>query len=173
MKRLLLLLSLIITLSFGNAQSPDTAIKPLPPKPIPPYHLLTSDSVWITPANLKKGKPVMIIYFSPDCSHCQRMMYELGPKLDSLKNIQIIMVTYSQKYDIRPIREFQRDYNLKKHPNITLATDGYSMQVLNYYAVKTTPFIAMYTRTGKWYKYMDKVPKTEDILAGAKKLEKL
>src|SRR4051812_1420828 len=55
-----------------QAQVDDTVRKPLP---IPKYKILTTDSVWATPASLKPGKPVMIVYFSPDCSHCQKMMY--------------------------------------------------------------------------------------------------
>ena len=35
---------------------------------IPPFKILKADSTWFTAANLKKDKPVMIIYFSPDCS---------------------------------------------------------------------------------------------------------
>jgi thioredoxin-related protein len=170
MKRIVLLLSFIITVSYCWAQEGDTAIKPLPPKPIPHYRILTTDSVWITPDNLKKGKAVMIVYFSPDCTHCQRMMYELKPKLDALKNIQVVMVTFSRNYDIRGIREFKRDYDLKKYPNIVLGTEGYTMLVQQYYAIRTTPFIAFYKSNGQWAKYIDKVPKTEDILSAAKML---
>lgn len=167
MKRLLFLLSLVLTVSCTNAQKPDSGLKP---KPIPPYRILTADSVWMTPRNLKSNKPVMIIYFSPDCGHCQKMMYELKPKLKELRNIQIVMITWSAKYDIRAIREFRRDYGLKDYPNFTLGSEGYTMQVQHYYDVKTTPFIAMYNSGGKWAKYFDKLPKANDILAAAKKL---
>ena len=168
MKRILLLLILIATVSCIQAQKADTAVKP---KPIAPFRILTSDSTWFTPANLKKEKPVVIIYFSPDCSHCQRMMYELKPKLNQLKNIQVVMITWSKDYDIRGIREFKRDYDLKKYANFTLGTEGYTMLVQKYYEVKTTPYIAMYNSAHKWVKAFDKVPKTEDVLASAKALK--
>jgi len=167
MKKILLFLSLIACVSFCVAQKPDTVRHP---KPIPAFRLLTTDSVWFTPANLKKGKPVIIIYFMPDCTHCQRLMYELKPKMDQLKNVQIVMVTFSLKYDIRAIREFYRDYDLKKYPNFTIGTEGTNILVQNYYGVRSTPFIAMYHGDGKWAEYIDKVPKVEQVLADAKKL---
>ncbi len=139
MKRILLLLVLATSISCTNAQKPATADKkadannqqnteaipaetPVKPKPIPDYRILTTDSVWVTPANLPKGKPVVIIYFSPDCSHCQRMMYEMKPKFTQLQNVQFVMITWSLKWDIRAIKEFRRDYGLKAFPNFILGT---------------------------------------------------
>lgn len=158
----------------GNKQNADASIPPpqtVKPKPIPAYRILTTDSVWATPANLKKGAPVMIVYFSPDCSHCQRMMYELKPNMKELSNIRIVMITWSLNYDIRGIREFKRDYGLKDYPNFTIGTEGYTKKVQDYFEIKTTPFIAMYDSKGQWVKYFDKVPETKDILAAAKKLK--
>lgn len=186
MKKLMLLLGLVIAAGCTDAQKPvanqataAATVPAAPPapdtthkiKPIPPYRIFTTDSVFVTPANLPKGKPVMIVYFSPDCSHCQRMMYELKPKLKQFTNVQVVMITWSSNYDIRAIREFKRDYGLKAYPNFTIGSEGYTRLVQNYYNVQTTPFIAMYDSNGKYYKYFSKVPKTEDILAGLKKLK--
>lgn len=167
MKKLLIFFSLLIIAACSNAQNKDTIRKALP---IPKYRILTTDSVWVTPANLKKDKPVMIVYFSPDCSHCQRMMFELKPKLKQIANVQIIMITWSLKYDIRAMKIFKRDYDLKKYPNVIIGTEGYTAFAQQYYKISTTPFIAMYHAGGKWAKYFDKTPKSEDVLAAAKKL---
>ena len=184
MKRILLLLSLVTIAGCTNAQKTDAkngdsaktaAVKvaetPDKPQPIPPFRILTTDSVYFTPANLVKGKPVVIIYFSPDCSHCQHMMYELKPDFAKLKKAQIVMVTWSNKYDIRGIREFKRDYDLVKYPNFTLGTEGYTMLVQKYYDVKTTPFVAIYDSKGKYFKYFSKPPKTADLLAAILKVK--
>lgn len=188
MKRLFLLLVLATAVSCTNAQKPsadkkaDTNNKqqvteeipadaPVKPRPIPSYRILTTDSVWVTPANLQKGKPVVIIYFSPDCSHCQRMMYEMKPKFTQLQNVQFVMITWSLKWDIRAIKEFRRDYGLKDFKNFTIGTEGYTKNVQDYYEVHTTPYIAMYDSKGKWVKGFDKVPKTEEVVASAKSLK--
>ncbi len=163
MKKLLFLLGFVAIVGCTNAQSSFT-----PPAAIPPYKILTTDSVNITPANLKKDKGTVIIYFSPDCSHCQRMMYELKPYMKDFKNVQVIMITFVQQ--LKAIQVFARDYELKKYPNWTVGTEGYTYKVQQYYHVATTPFIAFYDKIGKPVKYIDKEPKAEDIVATVKKL---
>lgn len=112
----------------------------------------------------------MLVFFAPDCSHCQHMMYELKPKLAALKNIQVIMIANTLRYDLRALREFKRDFGLKDYPNITIGTEGDSYFVVNYYAIRTTPFIAMYDSKGNLANYYDKVVPPQTILASVKKL---
>jgi thioredoxin-related protein len=162
MKKLLFFVCLVIASACTNAQT-------FTPKPaIPPYKILTTDSVNVTPANLKKNKATMIIYFAPDCSHCQHLMYELKPYMKDLKNIQVVMITFVQQ--IKAIQVFARDFDLKKYPNFTVGTEGYTLQVQQYYHVATTPYIALYDKIGKPAHYYDKVPKIEELVAEIKKL---
>jgi thioredoxin-related protein len=163
MKKLFLLFSLIVLASCSGAQ--DLPINPN----IPPYRILTTDSNYITPANLKKNTRVMVIYFSPDCPHCQRLTTELKPKMKELGNTQIIMITWSLNYDLRAIKAFYHDYGLAAFPNITIGTEGYTSFVQKYYRVTTTPFIAIYDRSGKMVKSFDKPPKVQDLIAAVKK----
>ncbi|MDB5016501.1 MAG: thiol-disulfide oxidoreductase [Mucilaginibacter sp.] len=163
MKKLFFLFALIISAGCSNAQAPFT-----PPASIPPYHILTTDSVYVTPANLKKNKPTMIIYFSPDCSHCLHMMHEMKPKMKDFKNIQVVMVTFVNQ--IEALRVFYRDFDLKKYPNFTVGTEGYTYVVQKYYQVKTTPYIALYDKTGKLVKTYEKAPKIEDLAEEVKKI---
>jgi thiol-disulfide isomerase/thioredoxin len=162
MKKLFFFLCLIAAVGCTNAQSFTPAAA------IPPYHILTTDSVYVTPANLKKDRPVMIIYFSPDCSHCEHLMHELKPYMTSLKNVQVVMITWVQQ--IKAIQAFSRNFDLKKYPNFTVGTEGYTYVVQKYYHVETTPYIALYDKIGKPARYFDKDPKVEDLVAAAKKL---
>jgi thiol-disulfide isomerase/thioredoxin len=168
MKKIALLFCLVLTLSSLNAQDGG--------KPIPPYKILTTDSVYVTPAKLKKNAPVMIIYFSPDCTHCQHLTDELTDQLKTeekqhkgmpLHKIQIVMITWST---LQAIQIFKKDYELGKFPNITIGTEGYTYTVQRYYQVKTTPYIAIYDKNGKPVHSFDKVPKFSDILEAVKKI---
>lgn len=142
---------------------------------LPHYRLLTKDSTYITQNNLKKGKPTMIIYFSPDCTHCQKLTYEFQDEfakeakahLNTLKHVQIVMATWTQ---LKAIQVFYKDFGLEKYPNITVGTEGNTMTLLHFYNVSTTPYIAIYSKTGQLVKAFDKVPKLEDILAVLKKV---
>lgn len=162
MKKLILLFSLIIAVSSIKAQDFT------PPVTIPPYHILTTDSVYLTPANLKKNKPVMIIYFSPDCSHCQHLMGEMKPILKDFKNMQVIMITWMPP--LRGLRDFAKDYDLNKYPNFILGTEGYTYVVQKYYRVRTTPYIAIYDKTGKLAKTFEKAPEMKELLEATKKV---
>ncbi len=160
MKRLFILFSFIITVTCGCAQTPPSAI--------PPYRILTTDSVYITPANLKKNKPVMIIYFAPECSHCQHLMEEMKPKMAAFKNIQIVMITFVEQF--KAIKNFYHDFEIAKYPNIIVGTEGYTYVVQRYYQVKTTPYIALYDKHGKLTNAYEKPPKIEDLAETVKKL---
>jgi thioredoxin-related protein len=162
MKKLIFFFSLIIAAGCSQAQTYT------PPAAIPPYHILNTDSVYVTPANLKKDKPVMIIYFAPDCSHCQHLMYDMKPKMKEFKDIQIVMITFVTQ--LKAIQVFYRDFDLKKFPNITVGTEGYTYLVQKYYQVKTTPYIAIYDKKGKLFKVFEKAPSMEELAATVKKV---
>jgi thioredoxin-related protein len=155
MKKLLFFFSLIAAAGCSRAQNNI-------PLTIPPYHILTTDSVYKTPANLKKNKATMIIYFAPDCSHCQHLMYDMKPKMMAFKNIQVVMITFAEP--LKASQVFYRDFDLKKYPNFTVGTEGYTYLVQKYYQVKSTPFIALYDKKGKLVKSYEKAP-TVDSLA--------
>lgn len=168
MKKLVLFVCLLAAAACTNAQTQPQSF--VPPAYIPEYKILTTDSVYVTPANLKKDKGTVIIYFAPDCSHCQRMMFELKPHLKEFKNVQVIMITFVTNQAIKAMKTFARDYGIDKYPNFTIGTEGYTYKVQQFYHVATTPYLAFYNKAGKPVKYIAKEPKTEDILAAVKKL---
>jgi len=166
MKKLLILVSLIIVAGCSRAQNsqPQSNIEN-----IPPFKILKADSTWFTPKDLKKNKPVMIIYFSPDCSHCQHLMYEMKPKMTQFSKMQIVMVTFTDYNRLAMIRNFNRDFNLKKYPNITVGTEARTYLVQQYYHVSTTPYVAIYGKNGKLVKAFDKPPVIDSLVAAVKK----
>lgn len=162
MKKIYLFLCLLIAAGCTQAQTLGAN------SGIPPYHILTTDSVYVTPANLKKNKPVMLIYFAPDCGHCQHLMYDLKPQLKNLQDMQIVLITFVTQ--LKAIQVFQRDFDLAKYHNIIIGTEGYTYLVQKYFQIKNTPFIAIYDRNGKISKTYDKVPTIPVLIAAAKKV---
>jgi thiol-disulfide isomerase/thioredoxin len=158
MKKLYTLFLLTLLAGCINAQPKNTAI--------PPYKILTTDSVYVTPANLHKNKPTIVIYFSPDCTHCQHLMMEMNEQAKSFSKAQIVMITFAQ---YRAIKNFYRDFGLSKYPSITVGTEGRTYLVQTYYNVRMTPFIAVYNRKGVLIKDFEKVPKMDELIATLKK----
>ena len=141
--RLILFLFSFLSISVFAQNQPDPPYKRFPT--IPPLKLLLTDSSTIfTDKDLKKNKPVFLILFSPDCEHCQKETEELISKIDSFKNIQIVMATFMTVDKIKP---FYENYKLDRFPNITV---GYDMQhmLTTYYRISFTPFLAFYDKKG-------------------------
>ena len=163
MKKLFLLFALALTATFSKAQTTPNITN------IPPYRICTTDSVYVTPANLKKNKPVVIIYFAPDCGHCQHLMYEMKPKMKEFGDAQIVMITFTDFTMLPAIKTFYNDFGLSKYPNITVGTEGHTYIVQRYYEVETTPYIAVYNRKGKLVKAFAKAPSVDELIATVKK----
>lgn len=162
MKRILFLLTLVIAAACTQAQNKSNSKI----DKIPSYKILTADSTYRTQANLKKGQPVMIIYFSPDCGHCQQLMYDMKGQMKDFSNIQIVMITDAM---YKLVKGFHRDFGLSAYKNLTVGTEENSYAIINYYNVKMTPYIAIYNHSGKLVKAYDKVPKMKELAATVKK----
>ena len=160
MKKLIFLLFMVMV-CFACTQAQTM------PTTIPPYKILTTKDQNLTSANLEKDKPVMIIYFAPDCPHCQKLIKDMKPSMGKFKNIQVIMITFS---DIRMVKTFENDYGLKAYPNFILGTEGYTYTVQRFYQLKHTPFVAIYDKNGKLVQAFEKQPEASDLLTAIKKI---
>jgi thiol-disulfide isomerase/thioredoxin len=60
--------------------------------PIPPFLLEKPNGGTFVNTQLKKGKPVMLMIFSPQCDHCEHMMDSLKNIASMFKNTQLMLV---------------------------------------------------------------------------------
>src|SRR5689334_16303874 len=68
---------------------------------LPEFAILKSDSTWFTNKQLPENKPVIIIYFSPECGHCQLTAEEFVKDMDKLKNTELVWVSYHTPEEIK------------------------------------------------------------------------
>lgn len=115
---------------------------------IPAFKMQLPDSSWFSRANIQTGKPALVLYFSPDCGHCQLETEELLSKMKQLNDLQIIMVTSRPFEDMTA---FADKYKINRFPSIRIGTDPDRI-VTRFYDVKFTPFSALYDRKGKLVK---------------------
>jgi thioredoxin-related protein len=130
------LICFLMIVVFSRAASSQT---------LPPFKMYRSDKTIFSAAELPKTKPLILIYFDPDCDHCQKLMKELFQKIDAFKNAEIIMVTFKP---IEEIAAFEKQNNTQKHSNIVVGTEGTGFYVRNYYGLVTMPFTALYDKNG-------------------------
>jgi thioredoxin-related protein len=133
---------------------------------LPPFHLLTTNSNYISLADLKNDKKIIIIYFSPDCSHCQLYTKELLKHMDVLSKTRILMITWV-KLDM--IQTFYNDFGLGKYPSFTVATEGDTYELFRLFNVKTTPYTAVYDKSHRLLKTFEKSPVIDSLLYLIKK----
>nr|WP_067057494.1 thioredoxin domain-containing protein [Mucilaginibacter sp. L294] len=164
MKKLIFLLFAVVA---GFACTQAQTQTPIIPRTIPPYKITTTKDQIRTPADLEKNKPLMIIYFAPDCPHCQKLINDMKPSMAKFKNIQVIMITFT---DIRMVKTFENDYGLKAYPNFILGTEGYTYTVQRFYKLQHTPFVALYGKNGQLIQAFEKQPEATDLLTAIKKI---
>ncbi|MEP6596330.1 MAG: redoxin domain-containing protein [Ginsengibacter sp.] len=57
---------------------------------IPSFSMQLTNGKLFSAKDLSREKPVIIIYFAPDCEHCQTLMNIFFKKIQDFKNAQII-----------------------------------------------------------------------------------
>jgi len=86
---------LIVMVAFINAKAQKDTLPPYKQVPfIPPFTIQLTDSSNFSKKDLPKKTPVVIIYFNPECGHCQDEAKELAKNMDKFKKIFFLMVTY-------------------------------------------------------------------------------
>lgn len=147
MKQLaILLISFAAVISVKAQQDTLPPYKKLPV--IPAFTIQLTDSSWFSKADLPGKTPVVMIYFNPECGHCQHEAQELAKNMDKFKNVFFVMAAY---HEMDKIQEFITTYGLDKFSNMKIGRDGkYFIPV--FYQVKMTPFSAVYDKKGNLIK---------------------
>jgi cytochrome oxidase Cu insertion factor (SCO1/SenC/PrrC family) len=113
---------------------------------IPPFSMTLSNGQFFKAADLPKGKPVLLIYFAPDCDHCHTLMNEFFKRTADFKNAEVLMVTFKPASEVTA---FVQAYQTFKYANIKVGTEGTSYYLRNFFKLQNTPFTALYNRQGK------------------------
>ncbi len=114
---------------------------------IPSFNIQLADSSWYAKSNLQQ-KPTLIMYFNPDCGHCQLETEDIISKINKLKGLQIVMIT---SREVPEVKQFIDHYLLQKFPNVIVGSDTKRF-VSHFYDVKFTPFSALYDKNGNLVK---------------------
>lgn len=135
---------------------------------IPPFRMQLTNGQIFTPQNLSKEKPAVIIYFAPDCEHCQALIHSLLQRIEDFKKAQIIMVSFEP---LNMVINFERGYHLSQYPNIKCGTEIPTFYFRNLFNLSKTPFTALYNKKGKLIiSYQNETP-LNDLVTHLKNLK--
>ena len=110
---------------------------------LPAFNIMLLDSSTIVNTyNIPEGKPTLIMFFDPDCTHCQAEIKMLLSKMDSLKDIRFYMIT--SVHDFNKIRNFYKEYHLSDYKNIEVVGRDYEYFFITYYGIKFVPDMVLY-----------------------------
>jgi thiol-disulfide isomerase/thioredoxin len=115
----------------------------------PNLKLRLTDSITIfTKEDLPKDKTIVIIFFSPDCEHCQAEATQLLQKKDSLSNLFMVW-NANMVDDFGHVKEFYNKYKLNTLSNVVLGKEvDYYLPL--HYRIEITPYAAVY-KNGKLF----------------------
>ncbi|PWT97268.1 MAG: hypothetical protein C5B52_14120 [Bacteroidetes bacterium] len=137
------------------------------PEDLPNFKAQMVDGTTIEKSTLHFDKPLMLVYFAPDCEHCQKFTKEMVKNINSFKGTNILMVSFMP---IETVKKFQTDYKLEEYKNIQLGTESPVFAFRNYYRLQQTPFIGLYNKKGKLVKSYKISPPIEDLTKEVKKM---
>ncbi|MFT4203168.1 MAG: hypothetical protein QM610_04580 [Chitinophagaceae bacterium] len=158
MKTCLLSLFCIMT-AYVNAQH----------NKLPPFRMLQEDNKVFGATQLPMGRPIVLVYFLPDCEHCQLLTKNIVEHIHAFDKTSVAMVTY---YPTAEVGKFSRKYGLDKHPNFYLGTEGNSFFLKKYYHLSSLPFLALYAKNGDLVKTYYDEKGFPDLLSQLKSLER-
>ena len=112
---------------------------------LPPFKMMQTSGNIFKAQDLPMGKPILIVYFSPECDHCDEVVKKFFKQAASFQKASIAFITY---LPVDKVLKFEKDCNLAKYPNIYSGTEGSTFFVRNYYKIMDVPFVALYTKNG-------------------------
>jgi thioredoxin-related protein len=134
---ILLQLALIFLLSVPSAAQTTSQL--------PPFSMTLSNGQYFNAAQLPKGKPVLLMYFDPECDHCHTLMNAFFKRPADFRSAEVLIVTFKP---LNEVQAFVKAYQTHRYPNIKVGTEGTTYYLRNYYRMQNTPFVALYNRGG-------------------------
>lgn len=155
---------LLITIP-GMSQQQAPAKEPQLPymsdQSLPAFNILEQDSTTVfNTGKLPSGNPIILMYFSPDCEHCQHMTEDILKNMDSLKQTTFVMLT-ALPFD--KMRNFYQYYKLGNYKNITVGRD-YEFFFSRHYGSQYVPYLAIYDRHKRLVKVFDGGTKVSTLI---------
>ncbi len=110
--------------------------------------------------DMAAGQPTLVIYFNPDCEHCQ---YEARAIRDSLHRFEQTNVLLISDEPSARLQEFGAEYDLLGYPNVHILHDA-NGDFRRLFGTSSVPSIFIYNRERELVKHFKGETKIEAIL---------
>ena len=106
-------------------------------------------------------KPTIIIYFNPECEHCQYEASEIGKQAEHFENANTILVTPDDS--VKRVEAFAVKYHLWEVDNLVVLLDR-NKQFINQFGTSIFPSVFIYGTDKKLIKMYKGETKMEAII---------
>jgi peroxiredoxin len=134
---------------------------------IPSFRMQLTNGKMFSNKDLENNKAVLLIYYAPDCEHCQLLLKEIFKKFDNFKKVQIILVTFEP---LQYASAFEQSYGIRKYNNIKTGVEIPTFFFKNYYNLMNTPFTALFNKKGNMVVSYQKQTPVDDLIKHIKAL---
>lgn len=135
---------------------------------VPPFRMMMANNKVFKAEDFPMGKPILIIYFSPECEDCHVFIEGMLNRAGDFKGVSIAMVTYMTG-DI--VSKYVVKNSLNMYTNIYVGTEGNTLFLKNYYNIITFPYVVLYDKNGNLIvKYTTKQVDLNDLVNRIKRL---
>lgn len=169
MRKIIIGICLVFTAGMATAQTYDNTPPYQKDSTVPAFHILQADSSWFEKPDLAPNHPLVIVYFNPDCGHCQHTAQQFAKKMDQFRDVTFVWATYLSPLD--SLTKFAVDYKLNNYPNVHFGKD-LKYFIPSFYRVEYTPFMALYDKKGKLSGAWPTGVSPDELLVKLKKVEK-
>jgi thiol-disulfide isomerase/thioredoxin len=126
---------------FTAFTAPVTLKTGLEGRPLPAFDMQLYDSLThLNTTDIPTGQPLIVIGFSPTCTHCQAETADLIKNIEKFRNVRICFIT---GFPLRDMQVYYRYYKLKQYPNIIMGRDS-TNAFLNFFKADAVPYTAVY-----------------------------
>ena len=124
-----------------------------PAHSIPHFQFVTMDDRPFTDLDLPSGKLIFIMYFDPDCDHCQHAIKYIGDQYETFKKTMIYLVSMD---DQKKTNHFMDTYGseLKGKKNVTVLMDKLQQFIVRFNPVRP-PSMFLFSSQRKLLDYED------------------
>jgi len=128
-------------------------------KTLPVFSLKTLNDSVFRSDQIKEG-PVLVLFFHPECKHCQYQITTLFKNRAETSGIRVLLISNAEK---EAIRNFLKENNLLDYPGlITLVDETYSFR--DYFGTELVPATFIYDKKLKLVRYFQGEVRPETIL---------
>ena len=110
--------------------------------------------------NSLKGKTILLFY-SPDCDHCQREAKDIGENIQAFKEYAIYLICSPRPNEV--ITAFQKEFGLENQPNLYFGQADVD-NVIKEMGSIGTPSLYIYSEEGNLVKRIDNETPAKEII---------